>query len=967
MDEKAKILIVEDERIIALEMRHKLESMGYDVSAIVSSGEEAVRKAEELHPDLVLMDIILQGEMDGVEAACQIKNRFGIPVVYVTANVSDARLEDITRSEPFGCLFKPFEDMELQAAVKMALYKYQMGEKLRESEENYRSVVENSHDGILIVGEDYRFTYVNDMFCRIAGYSRSEIIGQNFRKFIDEEGKRLVADRYKQRQAGTKPPPRYEFNVVRKDGTKRRVEISSTVSRDLKGKVRTIAQILDITEQKQAEKALRDSEKKYRTLAETTNDITFALDLDGKITYISPVVEKLTGYSWQDLVGHSFTKFIAPEYVESTFEHFKKGLGGSEIPLYEIEMKHKDGGTVPVELNVTSLLDATGKTTGRIGVARDITDRKKAEESLRKSEERFRTIFESSKEGYCELDLAGRFTLSNETMLEIMGFPAAELIGMHYKEYTSPETAKRMHGIFNKIYRTGKSAEITDYEITRKDGGKRTIELSTYLIRDEKGEPVGFREIVRDVTKRKETEESLTKSEERFRTIIETMEDGYYEVDLAGRFTFFNEAMRGILGFSANELIGMSNLEYTSPETSKRLIKTFNKVYRTGKYADAKDYELIRKDGTKRIVEFNASLIRDESGNPAGFRGIARDVSSRKEMEASLTENEERYRNLVENMSEVIFSTDDKGALTYVSPATEQMTGFKPHEITGRPLFEFLHPADIPRITEQFKGIISGISRPEEYRLLTKQGEFFWVNTHAQPIYENKRVIGLQGVLTNITDRKQAEEEIKNHQEHLALINQILRHDLTNDLVVIQSAINLYNKSPEEELLKEISSRTKKSIELINRMRELETFISRHRELQIHDMRNTIDEVIKNYPFIDFDIKGKARVMADDSIASVIDNIIRNAVIHGKADKITITTGKERDMCEVRIADNGTGIPDDIKKKIFEEGFKYGDTGNTGIGLHIVEKAMESYGGYAWVEDNEPKGAVFALRFRMVK
>jgi len=411
----------------------------------------------------------------------------------------------------------------------------------------------------------------------------------------------------------------------------------------------------------------------------------------------------------------------------------------------------------------------------------------------------------------------------------------------------------------------------------------------------------------------------------------------------------------------------MSNLEYTSPETSKRLIKTFNKVYRTGKYADAKDYELIRKDGTKRIVEFNASLIRDESGNPAGFRGIARDVSSRKEMEASLTENEERYRNLVENMSEVIFSTDDKGALTYVSPATEQMTGFKPHEITGRPLFEFLHPADIPRITEQFKGIISGISRPEEYRLLTKQGEFFWVNTHAQPIYENKRVIGLQGVLTNITDRKQAEEEIKNHQEHLALINQILRHDLTNDLVVIQSAINLYNKSPEEELLKEISSRTKKSIELINRMRELETFISRHRELQIHDMRNTIDEVIKNYPFIDFDIKGKARVMADDSIASVIDNIIRNAVIHGKADKITITTGKERDMCEVRIADNGTGIPDDIKKKIFEEGFKYGDTGNTGIGLHIVEKAMESYGGYAWVEDNEPKGAVFALRFRMVK
>ena len=107
--------------------------------------------------------------------------------------------------------------------------------------------------------------------------------------------------------------------------------------------------------------------------------------------------------------------------------------------------------------------------------------------------------------------------------------------------------------------------------------------------------------------------------------------------------------------------------------------------------------------------------------------------------------------------------------------------------------------------------------------------------------------------------------------------------------------------------------------------------------------------------------------MADDSLSSVIDNIIRNAVNHGKADRITITTGKEGDLCEVRIADNGTGIPDEIKEKVFEEGFIHGDTGHTGLGLHIVEKAMENYGGYAYVEDNEPKGAVFALRFKMVK
>ncbi|MBW2651071.1 MAG: PAS domain S-box protein [Deltaproteobacteria bacterium] len=714
MDEIAKILIVEDEQIIALEMKRKLESMGYDVPAIVSSGKEAIMKAQELQPDLVLMDIILRGEMDGVEAAGQIRARFGIPVVYITANVNDARLEEITRSEPFGCLFKPFEDMELQAAVKMALYKYEMEKKLLESEEKFRSVVENSHDGILIVGEDYRFTYVNDMFCRIVGYPNDEIVGQDFTKFIDEEGKKLVADRYKRRQAGKKLPPRYEFNVVRKDGTKRRVEISPAISKDSKGKVRTIAQILDIT------------------------------------------------------------------------------------------------------------------------------DRRRTEESLRKSEERFRTIFESQEEGYCELDLAGRFTFFNETMLRIMGFPAEELMGMSYKEYTSPEIAKRLYGIFNKIYRTGESAKITDYEFTRKDGGKRTMELSTYLIRDEKGNPVGFSDIVRDVTKRKQ-------------------------------------------------------------------------------------------------------------------------------MEALLVKSEERFRNLVENMSEIIYTADEKGILNYVSPAVEQVTGYKPSEITGRSLVEFLHPEDVSRVADRFLKIISGVTDPSEYRLLIKSGETVWVRTHSRPIYKNNRIVGIQGVLTDITDRRRAEEEISAYQEHIELINKILRHDLTNDLVVMQSALNLYNNSPEEEFLKEISSHTEKSLELIGQMGELESFISRHRELKILEIRDAIDEVIKNYPSIDFEIRGKAQAMADNSLVSVIDNIVRNAIIHGKANRIAITTGRKRELCEVRIADNGTGIPDEIKEKIFEEGFMHGDTGHAGLGLHIVQKAMESYGGYAWVEDNKPKGTVIVLRFRMVK
>jgi PAS domain S-box-containing protein len=153
-------------------------------------------------------------------------------------------------------------------------------EALQESEERYRSVVEHSHGGILIVDDAYRFTYVNDELCRILRYSREEIIGHDFRRFLDDESKQLVADRYARRQRGEEVPPRYEFNIVRKDGEKRRAEISSTVIRDSAGKVKSVAQILDITKRKRAEEELRQSYVKLQRAFEgTVNALVSAIEI----------------------------------------------------------------------------------------------------------------------------------------------------------------------------------------------------------------------------------------------------------------------------------------------------------------------------------------------------------------------------------------------------------------------------------------------------------------------------------------------------------------------------------------------------------------------------------------------------------------------------------------------------------------------------------------------------------------
>ena len=252
MDKKPRILIVEDERIIALEMRHKLESMGYDISAIASSGEEAIKKSKELRPDLVLMDIILQGEMDGVEAAGQIRTRFDIPVVYITANVNDARLEDITRSEPFGCLFKPFEDMELHAAIEMALYRYKMEKKLRDSEENYRLIFGNVPLGILYFNEKGIITVCNDQFVKIIGSTREVLVGLNMLNLPDKDIVSTVA------MALDGKPGYYEddyHSVTANKVTPTRILFAPVTSENGKA-IGGVGIVEDITERKNAEEEL---------------------------------------------------------------------------------------------------------------------------------------------------------------------------------------------------------------------------------------------------------------------------------------------------------------------------------------------------------------------------------------------------------------------------------------------------------------------------------------------------------------------------------------------------------------------------------------------------------------------------------------------------------------------------------------------------------------------------------------
>jgi diguanylate cyclase (GGDEF)-like protein/PAS domain S-box-containing protein len=298
---------------------------------------------------------------------------------------------------------------------------------LQESEENYRNLFENASEAIF-VAQDGKLVFLNPMTARMIDYSAEEIMSRPFIEFIHPDDRDMVIDRHYRRMKEETLPPIYSFRIIHRDGNVRWVELN-TVFINWKGETATLNFLSNITERKQAEEALQESELKYRTLVELTHDFVFMVDRKGLFTYVNPNFEKTTGYSFSDLKGHPFTIVIAPDERETIIDRFKKGVRGAPSLPYETELSDKEGKRVAVEFLTSNLCDIRGNVTGRFGVGRDITKRKEVEALLRDSEKRYRdlsiiddlTQLYNSRYFYhqlkMEIDLVNRYEEQSMTLL----------------------------------------------------------------------------------------------------------------------------------------------------------------------------------------------------------------------------------------------------------------------------------------------------------------------------------------------------------------------------------------------------------------------------------------------------------------------------------------------------------------------------------------------------------------------
>jgi len=373
MDEK-KILVVEDERLIAEDIKRTLSLLGYGVVGSVASGELAIEHSRDHLPDLVLMDIMLEGKMNGIEAAEVIFNEFGIPIIFLTAYSHDKTLKEATAAEPYGYILKPFEERELHATIEMAFYKHQMQLDLRENEKKYRDIFENANEAICVI-QDEKIIFFNHMTEKYFGYSAKMLDSMSFADLILPEDKHIFDTAYQNIMHDKCCSDFISFRIYTAQREIRWLKLNSVLI-NWEYNPATLNFMNDITEQKLAEEEI----KKFKIFFENANYGIASIDSAEKIDYINKYYAEVLGYKQDELIGNEMSLLYNPDEKDKISLITRKLIEDGSFSAKEVWHTKKDGTTIPMLMNGKIITDRTGQNSFTATSVIDITDRKKYEQ-----------------------------------------------------------------------------------------------------------------------------------------------------------------------------------------------------------------------------------------------------------------------------------------------------------------------------------------------------------------------------------------------------------------------------------------------------------------------------------------------------------------------------------------------------------------------------------------------------------
>ncbi len=503
-----QILVVEDEALVAEDIRRTLQNLGYIVPS-ASSGEEAIKKAGEYKPDLILMDIILKGKMDGIETARQISSRFDIPVIYLTAHSDKTTLDKAKITEPFGYIIKPFKEKELNMAITIAMYKYRTEKKLKESREWLSTTLKSINDAVIATDAEGHVEFMNPLAQSLTGWKIEEVRGKPLQDIIniaDEKTKELSVD-FATHIGGKGAIKDHQTVLFSREKTKIPVEICSAPIKDDTGNIKgTVIVIRDITERKLTDEALRQSEEKYRTMVENARDVIFTLSREGMIVSLNPSFETVTGWKRSEWLDKPFAHIIHRGDLSYANDLFQRTIQGETPPAkFELHIRLKSDDYILMEFTTAPQVQ-NGKVERLLCIARDITERKRAEEELRLSEEKYRKLIENNQDGVFIIQ-DSKIQFANEAFARIVGYAVEEMAGKDFRELVAPEDLEMVSDRYYRRLAGDSFPKEYEFRILHRDGSRFIVNMNVGLI-TYRGK-VASMGTVKDITERKRAEEEI--------------------------------------------------------------------------------------------------------------------------------------------------------------------------------------------------------------------------------------------------------------------------------------------------------------------------------------------------------------------------------------------------------------------------------------------------------------------------
>ncbi len=620
--------------------------------------------------------------------------------------------------------------------------------KIKQSEQQFRSLFESANIWIHLLKPDGTIIRANPTFYQQTKLKVEKIEGKNFAQFLSSKSKKI----FKQWLDGIEQQPEFrselEFKLNgRKSGI---IDCSGVVIDNESGQIETLVLYSNnVTDKKQFEKALNESEEKYRQIVEQSHDAIF-ITHNNKFLFVNDSLKTLSGYTKDELYKIDVFKLIHPEDRDKLISYAKARKKGDFAPQqYTAKILTKKGDFKICEFNVNTI-SYQGKT-AILGTVRDFTKEREAYAALQESEKRYRNLFENVPVGLYRMTEQGQIIAANPTMIKLLGYSSID--ELKKINFFSMYIDQKTYTLWKNLLKFSEKQHTHEIRLRRKDGNIIWVRDTAKVYRDPETNELYFEGVLEDITEQKKAKDQLVESERRFKEMANLLPQCVFESDPKLRLTYVNSFATRLTGFSQQEMLnGMKIMEWF-PEGQKSKVEHFFTSILNFKQPTSNEFLALRKDGKLfPVLIFATAILRREE--ITGIRGVLVDISERKNFEVALKESEARYRSLVEQSPDAIV-VHENGRVLFANQAAARIYRAKSiDELIGVPVLDFVHPDQ----REMVKQRILAIAKTGENQPLIKEkhialdGTEIDVEVVGTPLEYQGRMVNL-AIIRDITDR----------------------------------------------------------------------------------------------------------------------------------------------------------------------------------------------------------------------